>query len=95
MSKFFLKPIFRVYSFFGVSFLGRINLDNCVLVSCLDLGKTKFTISLSVVRVAHRFLLLEMNIFLFQLKFSSVKSTEAYTESNDWATASLVGKKVQ
>ena len=44
----------------GVSFLCRINLDNRVLlVSGVDLLKTKFTISLSELRVDHRFLLLD------------------------------------
>ena len=67
-----------------VSFLCRINLDNHVLlVSCIDLLKTKFTISLSELRVDHRFLLLEMNIFFFQREFSSVGSTEAFIESTD------------
>ena len=56
--------------FLGVFFLCRINLDNCVLlVSFVDLLKTKFTISLSEFCVDHRFLLLEMNIFLFQRIF--------------------------
>ena len=49
--------------------------------------KTKFTISLCELRVDNRFLLLEMNIFLFQLEFSSVKSTEAFTESSDSANS--------
>ena len=56
-----------------------------VYSSCVDLLKTKFTISLSELRVDHCFLLLEMNIFLFQLEFSSVESTEAFTESTDQA----------
>ena len=96
MSKFFLKPIFRVCSFLGVSFLCRIILDNRVLqVSSVDLLKTKFTISLSELRVDHRFLLQEMNIFLFQHEFSSVVSTEAFTESTDPANCfSWVGKRV-
>ena len=80
--------------FLGVSFSCRINLDNRVLqVFCIDLLKTKFIISLSEFRVDHRFLLLEMNIFLFQLKFSFAESTEAFTESTNRANVSLVGKK--
>ena len=86
MSKFFLKPIFGVFSLLGVSFLCRINLDNHVLLfSCVNLLKMKFTISLSELRIDHHFLLLDMNIFLFQLDFSSVYSTEAFTESTDSA----------
>ena len=86
MSKFILKPIFRVCSFLSVSFLCRINLDNPILlVSCVDLLKTKFTISLSELRVDHCFLLLGMNIFRFQREFSSVESTEVFTESTDTA----------
>ena len=34
-----------------------------------------------------------MNIFLFQLEFSSVESMEAFTESTDWTNTSLVGKE--
>ena len=91
--KVFFKLIFRVYSFLSVSFLCRINLDNRVLlVSCVDLLKTKFTISFSELRVDHRLFLLEMNIFLFQLDFS-VESTGAFTESTDRANTSLVGKE--
>ena len=67
----------------SVSFLCRINLDNHVLlVFCVDLLKTKFTISLSKLRVEHYFLLLD-EYLLFQLKFSSVKSLEAFTTSYD------------
>ena len=58
--------------------------------SCVDLLKTKFIISLSVLRVDYRFLLLEINIFLFQLEFSSVEPTEAFTTSSD--PDSFVGK---
>ena len=77
-------PVFRVCSFLGASPFCRINLDNHVLlVSYVDLLKTEFTISLSVLRVDHRFPLLEMNIFLFQLEFSSFESTEAFTKSSD------------
>ena len=91
MQKFFLKPIFRVFSFLGVSFLCRINLDNrALLVSCGDSLKTKFTISLSELRVNHRFLLLEINIPLFQLKFSSVESMEAFTECTNQANCFCV-----
>ena len=51
----------------------RINLDNRVLlVFCVDLLKTKFSISLSELQVDHRFLLLN-EYLLFRLKFSSVK----------------------
>ena len=68
----------------GVSFLCRINQDNRVLlVFSVDLLKTKFTISLSKLQVDHRFLLLEMNIFLFQLRFSSVEPREAFTTFSD------------
>ena len=85
-----------VVLFLGISFSCRINLDNRILlISRVDLLKTKFTISLSELRVDHRFLLLEMNIFLFQLEFSSVESTEAFTESTDRANDSLIGKNVQ
>ena len=74
----------------------RINLDNHVLlVSGVDLLKTKFTIYLCEFRVDHRFLLLEMNIFLFQPEFSFVESTEAFTKSTDPANASLIGEKIQ
>ena len=84
MSKFILKPIFRVFFFLLGVFLCRINLDNRILlVSCVDLLKMKFTISQSELRVDHRFLLLEMNIFLFQLEISSAESTEVFTESTD------------
>ena len=63
---------FLVFILLGVS-LCRINLDNCVLlVSCVDLLKTKFTISLSELRENHCFLLLD-EYLLFQLKFSSVE----------------------
>ena len=96
MSKFILKPILRGFLFLGVPFFCRINLDNhAFLVSRVDLLKTKFTISLSELPVDYRFLLLEMNICLFQLKFSSVVSTEAFTESTNRNNASLVGKSVQ
>ena len=79
MSKFFLKPIFRVCSLLGISFLCRINLDNRVLlVSFVELLKTKFTVSLSELRVDHRLLLLD-EYFLFQLEFSSVEPTKAFT----------------
>ena len=92
MSKFFLMPIFRVILFLCVSFFCRINMDNRVLlVSCIDLLKTKFTISLSDLQIDHRFLSFEMNIILFQLEFSSVEFTEAFTESTDRAYASLIG----
>ena len=85
MSKFLLKPLFMICSFSRRLFC-RINRDNRVLlVSCVDLLKMKFTISLNELRVDHRFLLLEMNIFLFQLEFSS---TEAFTESTDLAKES-------
>ena len=83
MSKLFLKPIFRVCSILSVTFLSRINLDDRVLVSCVDLLKTKFTIALGELRVDYRSLLQEMNIFLFQQEFSSVESTEAFTKSID------------
>ena len=86
--KFFLKPIFMVCSFLNVSFLCRINLDNRVLlISCVDFLKTKFTISLSEPWVDHSILLLEMNIFQFQLKFSSVESMEAFNKSTDLANS--------
>ena len=75
-----LKPIFRVCFLLGVSF----NLDNRILlVSRVDLLKTKFIISLRELRVDHCFLLQEKNIFLFRLEFSSIESTEAFTESTD------------
>ena len=78
----------------GVSFLCRINLDNNILlVSYVDLLKTKFTISLSEPSCRLPFPPLEMKIFLFQLKFSSVEPTEAFTTSSDQASVSLVGKK--
>ena len=78
-----LKPVFRVYSFLGVSFLCRINLDNRVLlVSCVDLLKTKFTISLSELLIDHRFFLLD-EYLLFQLEFSSVGPTEAFITSSN------------
>ena len=60
MSKFFLKLIFGFILVLIISFLYRINLDNCVLlVSCVDFLKTKFKISLSEFRVDYRFLLLD------------------------------------
>ena len=72
--------------FLCVSFFCRINLDYFVLlVFCVDLLKTKFIISLCELRVDHRFLLLDMNIFLFQFEFSFVESTKAFTESIDRA----------
>ena len=44
----------------GSSFLSRINLDNCVLlVSCVELLRRKFTLSLSKNQVDHCFLLLD------------------------------------
>ena len=85
MSKFFLKSVFTVCSFLSVSFSYRINLDNCFLVSCVDLLKTKSSISVSKLWVDHCFVRLEMNIFLFQLEFSSFESTEAFTKSSDQA----------
>ena len=80
-----------------MSFLSKINLDNRVLlVSCVDLLKTEFTISLSELQVDHPSLYLEMNIFLLQFEFSSVESTEAFTESTDPANCfSWAGKRVQ
>ena len=73
-------------SFSCVSFSCWIILDKRVLlVSCVELLKTKFTTSFRELRVDHRFLLLEMNIFQFQLEFSSVEPTEAFTESTDSA----------
>ena len=96
MSKFLSKCVLGFVLFLDVFFLSRIHLEKHVLlVSCLDLLKTKFTISVSELRVGHRFLLLEMNIFLFQLEFSTVESTEAFTEYTDRANASFVGKGVQ
>ena len=92
MSKFILKPIFRIYTSFRHLLLLLNNLDNHVLqVSCVDLLKMKFTVSLSELRVDPNFFLLEMNIFLFQLKFSFVESTEAFTKSTDQVNASPVG----
>ena len=68
----FLSLVFGFVLFLDVSFLCRINLDNYVLlVFCVDLLKTKFTISLSEFWVDHRFLLLEMNIFCFISNFLS------------------------
>ena len=62
----------------------KINLDSYILlVSCIDLLKTKFSSSLSEIRINHHFLLLEMNIFLFQLEFFCAESTESFTESAD------------
>ena len=46
-----------------------------------------FTIYLSELRVNHRFRLLEMNMFLFQLEFSSVEAKEAFTKSTDPANS--------
>ena len=60
----------------------RINLDNYDLVSYVDFLKTKFNISLSELQVDHHFLLLD-EYLLFQLKFSSVEPTEAFTTSSD------------
>ena len=93
----FWKPIFRVCSFLDVLFLCRINMDNRILlVSFVNLSKTTFTISLSELRVEHGFVLLEMNIFLFQLEFSTVESTKAFTESTDPTNCfSWLGKRVQ
>ena len=80
----------------SVSFLCRINLDNRVLlVSSVDSLKTKLTISLSVPRIDNRSLFLEMNILLFQLEFSSVGSTEAFTEFIDRAISFFCRQKVQ
>ena len=82
--------------FFCISFFCRINLDKRVLlVSCVDLLKIKFTIFLSELQVDHCFLLLEISIILFPLEFSSVESTESFTESTNRANTSLVGKRVQ
>ena len=88
---------FWVCSFLGVSFLCTINLDNRVLhASSVELLKTKFTISLSELQVDQRFLLVEMNIFLFQLEFSSVESKEIFTKFTDPANRfSSVGKNVK
>ena len=84
MSNFFLQPILGFILFYGISFFCRINLDNCVLlVFGVDLLKMKFTISLSELWVINHFLLLVMNIFLFQFEFSSVESMEAFTEYID------------
>ena len=55
----------------------------------MDMLKTKFTISLSKLRVDYRFHLLEMNIFLFQLEFSSTESMEAFTRSSEPANSFL------
>ena len=54
-----------------------------VLVSDVDLLKTKFIISFSETSSRPPLPPLEMNIFLFELEFSSVESTEAFTESTD------------
>ena len=84
MSKLILKPIFGVILLLGVSFLYRINLDNRVLlVSCVDLLTTKITICLSELQVDYSFLLGEIDIFLFQLEFSSVEPKKAFTTSSD------------
>ena len=79
---YFLKT--KTTSSYKVIYLKRNEIyDRVLLVSCIDLLKTKFTISLSELRGDHRFLLLQVNIFLFQLKFSSVESMEAFTESTE------------
>ena len=88
MSKFHLKPVFRVCSFSWRLLLVYNQPGNRVfLVSCVDFLKTKLTIFLSELRVDHRFILLGMNIFLFQLEFSSDESTEAFTESTNPANS--------
>ena len=69
----------------------RINLENRVLVSCVNLLKTKFTISLSELRVEHRFLLLDE--YLFQLGISSLEPTEAFTPFSDLANSFLYRQK--
>ena len=67
---FYVKVPFEAFGFtlfLDVFFSSRIKLYNLVfLVSCVDLLKTNFTISLSELQV-------EMNIFLFQLEFSSTE----------------------
>ena len=54
----------------SVSFLNRINQDNRIfLVSCVDLLKTKFTISFSELQEDHRFFLLDKYLFFFNSNF--------------------------
>ena len=89
MSKFILKSIFRVYSFLGVSFLCRIDL----LASCIDLLKTKFTISLSELRVDHRFLLLDEYLSVSTRIFFCWVYGGFYNIFWLEPTASFVGKK--
>ena len=93
MSMSILKLIFGFILLFGVSFFLRNNLDNWVLLlSYVDLLITKFTISFNELRVDHRFLLLD-EYLSFQLEFSSVEPTEAFTTSSDPASSFLCQQK--
>ena len=78
----------------SVSFLCRINLDNRVLlVSCVDLLKTKFTISLSELRVDHRFLLRDEYPSVSTLIFFCWAYVDFYHIFWSKLTVSFVGKK--
>ena len=90
----FYDKVYSETNFSGLFFfLCRINLDNRVLqVSCVDLLKTKFTISLSELPVDYRFLLLD-EYLSFQLEFSSVEFTEAFTTFSDSANSFLCRQK--
>ena len=93
MSKFILKPIFGFSLLLGVS-LCRINLDNCVLlVSCVELLKMKFTISLSELRVNHCFLLLDEYLSVSAWIFFCWTYGGFYHIFRPKPTASFVGKK--
>ena len=93
MSEFILKPIFRVYSSFRCFLVENQPGQLCFLGSCVDLLKTEFTISLSETSSRPPLPLPEMNIFLFQLKFSSVEPIEAFTTSSDLANSFLCWQK--
>ena len=86
----FWSPFLGFVLFLGVSFC-RINLDNrVILVSCVELLKTKFNISFCEFRVDHCFLHLVMIIFLLHLEFFVVESTEAFTESTDSVNSPII-----
>ena len=90
MSKFILKPIFKVFLLFGVSFWCRINLDNCaLLVCCVDWMKMKFTISLSELWIDHFFLLLDESFISARIFFCWAYGGFYWPE----LTASFVAKK--
>ena len=93
MSKFILKPVFGFVFLLGVSFFCSINRYNRVLVSCVDLLKTNFTISLCELWVNHRFLPLDEYLSLLTRIFFCWAYRGFYHIFWPEPTASFVGKK--